>query len=69
MHESVRKKLQHEIQQIDQLIESFRHFFRNSYAYQLDWNQMQPLVTSIHETWNGLKSSLFHLLEENEEIG
>ena len=41
----------------DKLIDylSFRHFFRNSYAYQLDWDQLRPLVRSMKETWTELK--------------
>ena len=42
---------------------SFRHFFRNSYAYQLDWHQIQPPVASIVETWNRLKTSLNSLVD------
>ena len=45
---------------------SFRHFFRNSYAYQLDWDQMHPLVESMVETWKELKTSLWQVLDENE---
>ncbi len=37
---------------------SFRHFFRNSYAYQLDWDQLRPLVGSLKQTWTELKKSL-----------
>jgi hypothetical protein len=46
---------------------SFRHFFRNSYAYQLDWDQLHPLVEAITETWIQLKTSLNRLLDDNEE--
>jgi len=45
---------------------SFRHFFRNSYAYQLDWGQMHPLVESIAETWEELKTPLHRLIDEEE---
>lgn len=45
---------------------SFRHFFRNSYAYQLDWDQMRPLVESIAETWEELKAPLHRLIGEEE---
>ena len=46
---------------------SFRHFFRNSYAYQLDWDQMGPLVGSMVETWEEIKKSLtqFFITEES----
>lgn len=45
---------------------SFRHFFRNSYAYQLDWDQMRPLVESIADTWKELKRSLWQVLDEDK---
>jgi len=45
---------------------SFRHFFRNSYAYQLDWDQIHPLIESINETWNQLKMSLNFVLDEED---
>lgn len=47
---------------------SFRHFFRNSYAYQLDWDQMHPLVESIAETWKELKTSLWQVLDEDKGL-
>lgn len=46
---------------------SFRHFFRNSYAYQLDWDQLHPLIRSISETWSELKESLVQLLDVGKE--
>lgn len=45
---------------------SFRHFFRNSYAYQLDWDQMRPLVEPIAETWKELKTSLLQVLDKDK---
>jgi len=48
---------------------TFRPFFRNSYAYQLDWDQMQPLVLSISDTWNDLRSSLGNLIDEQRRGG
>lgn len=45
---------------------SFRHFFRNSYACQLDWDQMRPLVDSIADTWKELKRSLWQVLDEDK---
>jgi hypothetical protein len=46
---------------------SFRHFFRNSYTYQLDWDQLHSLVEGISETWNELKTSLKYVLDEERE--
>lgn len=47
---------------------SFRHFFRNSYAYQLDWAQLHPLVQSISQTWTELKRSLTPLLKSSRRV-
>jgi len=46
---------------------SFRHFFRNSYAYHLDWDQLHPLIQSISETWSELKESLLRQLDTDKE--
>jgi len=46
---------------------SFRHFFRNSYAYHFDWDQLHPLIQSISETWSELKESLLQLLDMDRE--
>lgn len=47
-------------EQFTELLEylSFRHFFRNSYAYQFDWEQMKPLVLELNKTWDKLKRYL-----------
>ena len=36
----------------------FRHFFRHSYTYYLDWSLMKPLVHDLEETWNRLEESI-----------
>ena len=46
---------------------SFRHFFRNSYAYQLDWDQLRQLVGTISATWRELKGSLVTMLDDDTE--
>lgn len=30
---------------------SFRHFYRHSYSFMLEWNQMAPLVQALPEVW------------------
>jgi hypothetical protein len=37
---------------------SFRHYFRHSYSYRLDWTQMRSLVIEIEVTWRGVKDSI-----------
>jgi hypothetical protein len=33
----------------------FRHFFRHSYTYKVEWVKLQPLIDNIHETWDKVK--------------
>ena len=37
---------------------SFRHFFRHSYSYHLDWLQMKALIREMEVTWQGVKESI-----------
>lgn len=37
---------------------TFRHFYRHTYSFQLNWEKMKPLVDSIHSTWKEVKQSL-----------
>lgn len=43
---------------VSQLVQylGFRHFFRHSYSFQLDWNKMKPLVDDINKFWDELKT-------------
>lgn len=34
---------------------SFRHFFRHSYSFHLDWDQMRALVTGMSSNWKTIK--------------
>jgi hypothetical protein len=36
----------------------FRHFFRSSYSFQLQWDKMRPLVLGLEQTVADLKNSL-----------
>ena len=36
----------------------FRHFFRHSYAFLLDWQRMKPLVDDLHLVWAIMKSEV-----------
>lgn len=36
----------------------FRHVFRHAYSYELDWNRLQPLFSSLAENWNKVKIDL-----------
>lgn len=37
---------------------SFRHFYRHSYSFMLDWSKLEPLVASAHYVWLEVKSEL-----------
>ena len=36
----------------------FRHFFRHSYTYTVEWAKLEPLIINIHKTWGKVKSEL-----------
>jgi hypothetical protein len=36
----------------------FRHFFRHSYTYTIEWVKLQPLVENNHNTWSTVKVDL-----------
>ena len=36
----------------------FRHVFRHAYGYELDWNRLKPLFSTLAENWNSVKYSL-----------
>ena len=33
----------------------FRHVFRHSYGYELDWERFNPLFSSLEENWKKVK--------------
>ncbi|MBR7080674.1 MAG: hypothetical protein IKI40_09170 [Treponema sp.] len=37
---------------------SFRHVFRHSYGYALDWNRLKPLFSALNENWKNVKSDI-----------
>ena len=41
----------------------FRHFFRHSYSYFLEWSQLEKLVQPLVEVWNEVKAELHTFLE------
>ena len=36
----------------------FRHFYRHSYSFYLDWKEMKDLVLSLLDVWNQIKAEL-----------
>ena len=41
----------------------FRHFYRHSYSFFLEWDKLQGLVTSLREVWGQVKEALHAFLE------
>lgn len=42
---------------------SFRHFFRHSYAFLLEWNEFGNLAQSLSAVWHQVKSDLEAFLQ------
>ena len=40
----------------------FRHVFRHSYGYELDWTKLAPLFSSLSENWNLVKLNIEHFI-------
>ena len=36
----------------------FRHFYRHSYSFTLDWSEMEGLAASLDVVWNTAKSEV-----------
>ena len=43
----------------------FRHVFRHSYGYELDWNKLSPLFSNLKENWNEVKNELKKFLNKS----
>ena len=37
---------------------SFRHFYRHSYSFYLNWNELEPLVKSLNKIWKRTTSEI-----------
>ena len=44
---------------------SFRHVFRHSYGYALDWERLNPLFSEVYENWKSVKSNIQSFIEIN----
>jgi uncharacterized protein YutE (UPF0331/DUF86 family) len=36
----------------------FRHFFRHSYTFMLDWNRLEQLVQELFQVWKAFESEV-----------
>lgn len=41
---------------------TFRHFFRHSYSFHLEWEELEKLVKPIHKVWGRFKSEILSFL-------
>jgi hypothetical protein len=41
----------------------FRHFYRHSYLFYLEWRELEKLVTPLGEVWEQTKSELQAFLD------
>lgn len=41
---------------------AFRHFYRHSYGFVLDWKQIKPLCDDLHETYTRFKNEISNFL-------
>ncbi len=41
----------------------FRHVFRHSYGYELDWERLEPLFTEMSHIWNEIKICIKNFTE------
>jgi hypothetical protein len=42
---------------------SFRHFYRHSYSFFLEWEELEKLVTILPEIWSQAKQELNQFLQ------
>ena len=41
----------------------FRHVFRHSYGYELDWERLNPLFSGMLEIWQKIKTCFFEFIK------
>ena len=46
---------------------TFRHFYRHTYSFQLDWDKMKNLVDNIHIVWEEVKQVLKDFINSDSE--
>lgn len=42
----------------------FRHIFRHSYGYDLDWTKLEPLFSGLSDNWKSVKESFNKFLSQ-----
>jgi len=44
---------------------SFRHYFRHSYGYEIDWGRLKPLINGVEKLWLNIKEDINNFIENN----
>ena len=44
---------------------SFRHYFRHSYGYEIDWRRLVPLINNVEAIWKILESDISIFMGKN----
>jgi hypothetical protein len=44
---------------------SFRHYFRHSYGYEIDWERLKPLINNVEEMWKILEEDINKFIRNN----
>lgn len=42
----------------------FRHVFRHSYGYEMDWNRLAPLFNKMPVVWNNVKKCILNFMNQ-----
>ncbi len=42
----------------------FRHVFRHSYGYEMDWNRLEPLFKKMPQVWNSVKLCILDFINQ-----
>jgi hypothetical protein len=43
----------------------FRHFVRHSYSFQLEWEEIKPLLFNMNIMWNNIKENIKNFMKNN----
>ena len=44
---------------------SFRHYFRHSYGYEIEWERLKPLINGVEALWKLIEADLKSFIENN----
>ena len=61
--ENRKSVLSHDLEEPLKEYLGFRHVFRHSYGYELDWERLNPLFSEMPEIWQKIKKSLIEFIK------